>query len=380
MKVAHVIGGLGPGGAETLLARLVLRPSQLEHEVICLGPRDMHSSALEANGVSVHHLDLGSERLPARKLMQVRTLLKASGADVVQGWMYRSNLVAGLFARAGRIPAVWSIHCASLAPLDWSARSWVFASSLFSRLLPAAIINCSQRSIELHGRLGFPQSLVRWVPNGYDSSAFYPDAGDRKRVRDEHGIAEREFVLGAVSRWHEEKDVPGLLTALAKLRDAGEPLKCLLIGHLLDQDNAALMQAIRERELQDLVVPLGRRTDVAKLLRAVDLHVLASRSESFPNVVGEAMLSGTPCVVTDVGDAAYIVGGEGWVAPPGSPELLAARIGEAHRMFVEEPSAWSRRREAARARIVDDFGLERMAQAYEAIWREVARPARRSGA
>jgi glycosyltransferase involved in cell wall biosynthesis len=49
-------------------------------------------------------------------------------------------------------------------------------------------------------------------------------------------------------------------------------------------------------------------------------------------------------------------------------------------MFVEEPSAWSRRREAARARIVDDFGLERMAQAYEAIWREVARPARRSGA
>jgi glycosyltransferase involved in cell wall biosynthesis len=127
-----------------------------------------------------------------------------------------------------------------------------------------------------------------------------------------------------------------------------------------------------------VVIPLGRRGDVVDILRAIDLHVLPSRSESFPNTVAEAMLSGVPCVVTHAGDAPLMVGDTGWVAPPKDPLSLAACIEEAYREFRDDKSEWQTRRSAARARIAKNYTSRRMASEYEAVWRSVAQKRNRS--
>jgi glycosyltransferase involved in cell wall biosynthesis len=105
-------------------------------------------------------------------------------------------------------------------------------------------------------------------------------------------------------------------------------------------------------------------------MSALDVHVLSSRVDAFPNVVAEAMCCGTPCVVTDVGDAALIVGRTGWVAPPGDPAALAAAMGEALAERADA-DAWSRRRQAARERIVANFGLSTVVESYARLWSEV---------
>ena len=372
MKVLHVIGGVGPGGAETLMYRLVTRPSDVTHEVICLGGRDWYSDGLDQHGIETHYLGMSRLAVVPSGLRQLRELVRRSGADVVQGWMYRSNVLASLAARRAGVPSVWSIHCASLEPLGPVARFWAYASGLLARRLPAAVINCSRRSIAMHEKLGFGGANVSWVPNGYEPTAFFPDDDRRDKVRAELGLTRDQFVIGSVSRWHTEKDIPNLLKAFAILSGQGSDLRCLLVGHRLDRSNEGLTSAVAALGIEDRVVPLGRRGDVPDLLRAIDLLVLPSRSESFPNVVPEAMLCGTPCVVTDVGDAGFIVGSGGWVVPPRDPEALASAIQRARDEFETDPRDWTKRKAAARERIVSNFTLEQMAHRYRDVWRAVS--------
>jgi glycosyltransferase involved in cell wall biosynthesis len=112
---------------------------------------------------------------------------------------------------------------------------------------------------------------------------------------------------------------------------------------------------------------------VDSLARALDLHILASGGgEAFPNAVAETMLSGTPSVVTDVGDCAYLVGGSGWTVPPRNPEAMAEAIRQAHEEWRDDPAKWADRGADARQRIVDNFSIDRMISAYEEVWRSVA--------
>jgi glycosyltransferase involved in cell wall biosynthesis len=83
------------------------------------------------------------------------------------------------------------------------------------------------------------------------------------------------------------------------------------------------------------------------------------------------MLSGTPNVVTAVGDCASIVGDSGWIVPPRDPEQLAGAIAEAFEEWRNNPSAWAARRSAARTQIADNFSADRMAAGYEDAWARV---------
>ena len=105
-------------------------------------------------------------------------------------------------------------------------------------------------------------------------------------------------------------------------------------------------------------------------MNALDFHILPSASEAFPNVVAEAMACGTPCIVTDVGDAALIVGSTGWVVPPKQPRQLAAAMVDA--MADATTTGHAQRRSRSRQQIVDNFSLEKMTQSYVRLWQSVA--------
>lgn len=370
VRVFHVITGIGPGGAETVLYRVVTGSIALEHEIASFTDRDWYSSRLEARGIRVHYLRMRSAASGVAAALRLNRLIRDSGADLVQCWMYRANVLGGLLARVAGIPVVWNIRCSSPELLRFSSRLWAHAARFLSPFIPALVVNCSARSAETHEKLGYSWAKVEVIPNGYDPQEFYPDDTARRLCRVSLGLADETFVVGSVARWDVYKDIPMLLRAVRIAHERGVRLRCLLVGHLLDSGNTALVNAVENAGCTGIVIPLGRR-DVHDFARAMDLHVLASRSEGFPNVVAETMLCGTPNAVTDVGDAALIVGDTGWVRQPRNPELLAAAIEAAYREWSERPNEWANRRSIARQRIIDSFSLERMVARYESLWKRV---------
>ena len=372
LRILHIINDLTLGGAETLLFRVVTSDSANEHRVVSLGKAAWYSPRFQEEGIEVQHLDMDSVASVPGALARLSRIVRGSSADVVHCWMYRSNVFGGVVAKAARKPVVWGIHCSSIDALRPSSRALARLSGVLARWTPDFVINCSTQSAELHRRIGYSAAAGAVVHNGYDASAFFPDEEARRRQRAALGLSAADFAIGSISRWDSLKDIPNLLEALRLVADRGVQFRCFLIGSGLSEDNVELQREIQRRGCVGLIQPLGRRNDIEDLARALDLHVLASRTEAFPSVVAETMLSGTPNVVTDVGDASVMIGGTGWPVPARNPGKLADAIVEAHREWSNDPDRWNERRGAGRQRIAENFSFDSMLRAYERLWAEVA--------
>ena len=169
-----------------------------------------------------------------------------------------------------------------------------------------------------------------------------------------------------VARWDPQKDHANLLAAAARLARGGRDFRCVLVGRGMERNNHTLWQLISALGLAGKLILLGARNDIPDVMNAIDLHVLSSQAEAFPNVVAEAMACGTPCVVTGVGDASFIVGDAGWVVPPRDLNALADTIEKAI-AAIEGPQREAISK-ACRQSVVDAFGIERMTAAYLDIW------------
>jgi glycosyltransferase involved in cell wall biosynthesis len=373
LRVLHVINGLGVGGAEALLYRLATRTSEIEHEVVALAGPDWYTPMLERQGVSVHHLNIASPLSALRGMLALNRIATRRRFDVVQSWMYGSNLVAGLVVRRLGIPVVWGIHTSTFEGVNFGSRVAARVGAAFAPRLADFIINCSSRSALIHARMASPCVENAVIHNGYDPEAFFPDERFRAVTRASLNLADGAFVIGAIARWNRQKDIPNLMSAAALMQAKGLPLSWIIIGRGLDESNQELVRLIDEAGCRDNVQLLGERSDIPDIARAMDVHVLPScGGEAFPNVIAETMLSGVPNVVTDIGDSAQIVEQTGWVIAPRDPEALSEAVAMAFAEWRDRPEQWRHRRQTARARIAKRFTFDKMAAAYEDIWTTMA--------
>ncbi len=376
MRIAHVITGLGQGGAEAVLFRLATyAETPTRHVVISLTDEGVYGPRLRAAGITVHTLGLARGRITLGALLQLRALLRDEAPDAVQTWMYHADLIGGVAARLAGIRAVaWGIRNSG-NHLDRSSRSARLVLGLCARLsawVPRAIVCAAQDAAKRHQALGYRGQKMVVIPNGYDLSRYAPapEAGARMRARWE--VPQDAVLVGCVARWDPLKDHANLLGALALLRQqqGGAAVRGVLVGRGMTPANGELLALIEAQGLTGSVLLAGPSDDIPAVMNALDVHVLSSCAEGFPNVVAEAMACGTPCVVTNVGDAAYIVGETGVVVPPQQPQALAkgmaqmlARIAGDGRAATGEPG---------RQRVLSMFDLTRMVQAYETVWRRIA--------
>lgn len=371
MNVLHVITNLDDGGAQTVLLRLVTADAHDRHGVISLTDEGVVGARLAAAGVPVRTIGLPRGRLTAPGFAHLVRAIRRARPDVVQTWMYHADLLGGLAARiAGARTVVWGIRNTDLdrSRVSRQTRLTARACAAVSRIVPRGIVSCSERAAQAHAALGYPAERIVVVPNGYDLGAFAPDLEARRRVRAELAIGETQALFGMVARWDPHKDHANLIAALAQLEGADIPdWRCALVGRDMDARNPALCALLARHGIGPRVLALGVRDDVPAVMNALDLHLLSSVGEAFPNVVAEAMACGTPVVATDSGDAALIVGETGWIVPPGEPRALADAIRSALRE-LSVPGARTVRAAACRERIARNFGLERMVAGYRAAW------------
>ena len=292
---------------------------------------------------------------------------------MIQTRLDHANLVGGLMAGfAGAPPLIWAVHSTNLGPLrrTWKTRIVRRLCAQLSRVVPRSIVSDARSSAALYQKIGFSASKLIVVPNGVDPLVFQPARDARERTRRMWGVAPDEILLGCVARWDPLKDHENLVRAVRQLANRGRRFRCALVGRGMDAHNRELQSLIERWGVADHLILAGASSDVPAIMNALDLHVLPSRSESLPVAVLEAMACGTPCVVTDVGDARYMVGETGWIARPQDSAALADAIEAA---LVEcRPETREQRAGMCRARVIREFSLARMGADYAALWTKAA--------
>ncbi len=357
-----------------MLLRLVDRLQDVfDQEVVSLTNSGPVGERIAALGVPVRML--GMRRGVPNPLAVVRLagMIRRFGPDVVQTWMYHADLVGGLAARlAGMRAVAWNIRNNELGAEEssWWIRQVVTACARLSRHIPARIVCCSHAAMRTHVALGYEPSRFVVLPNGFDLDRFRPDAGARTRVREELGISKRTPLIGLVARFHPQKNHALFFSAAALLHARRPDVHFVLAGRGVDPQNEQMACWIRDAGIEKVAHLLGERDDVPHLTAALDISTSSSSwGEAFPNVLGEAMACCVPCVATDVGDAALIVGDTGRTVPRNNPEALARAWEELLSLPEEERRALGR---AARARICEHFDMNAVAERYAALYRELA--------
>lgn len=379
MNLLHIITGLNNGGAEAVLLRLVATDQSKgnDHNVVSLMDRGIYAVRLEQAGATVHTLNFPRGRVTAAGLVQLFRLIREIRPDVVQTWMYHSDLIGGVVALLAGVRSIaWGIRHANLDPAHNSRATLriVRLCALLSGWVPRKIVSCSAQAARVHQAVGYRADKFIHIPNGYNLQRLQPDAASRSALRAELGIAHNAFVLGMVARFDVQKDHRNLVQALGLLKRRGVPFTCLLVGVGMDEANGELRGWLDAAGVAGHVKLLGPRSDVPAVMNALDVHVLSSLGEAFPNVLAEAMACGTPCVTTDVGDAAVIVADHGWVVAPQDSVALAEGLIQAHDSFTADGAAWQARQAACRAHIMANFELELMCERYRQAWQLCMKP------
>jgi glycosyltransferase involved in cell wall biosynthesis len=149
---------------------------------------------------------------------------------------------------------------------------------------------------------------------------------------------------------------------------AAPDVRFVLAGRGVVAENAALSGCIKEEGLAGKVFLLGERRDVASLLPAFDLYCSSSTNEAFPAVVAEAMSSGVPCVVTDVGASKELVDGLGLAVPPGDADGLAAALVA---MLALPPDQRVSIGQRGRQRVIERYSVESFVGGYERLYHDI---------
>ena len=207
------------------------------------------------------------------------------------------------------------------------------------------------------------------MPNGFDYDRFKPYADANRKLRFSLKLDFNTFLIGRIARYHPMKDYANFILAAKKIICKFSNVHFVLSGREVVESNTRLVTMIKDTGFTEKFHLLGDRGDIPEIMAGLDVHVSSSCSESFPNVVGEAMCCSVPSVVTDVGDCREIVGKTGIVVPPKDHEALANGLETYIKMNSTERFMIGK---AARARIASRFSLTSISKQYEALYRDLS--------
>ena len=355
---------LNQGGAQRQLVTLAcgLRARGWDVAVARFYAGDRWEEELRHAGVTLYDLRKRGRWDVLAFLFRLGRLLRTERPTILHGYLSVPNLLAVLLrplSPGTRI--VWGIRASNmdLSHYDWLARLTFFLACRTACLADLIIVN-SHAGRDYHIAHGYPRQKTLVIPNGIDTRRFQFDAAGRRRLRAEWGISSEAVLIGLVGRLDPMKDHPTFLRAAALLTLQDARCRFVCVGDGPPEYANKLRREARALGLDDRLIWAGSRDDMAAAYSAFDIACSSSYSEGLPNVVAEAMACGRPCVVTDVGDSAAVVGDTRWVVPPKDPAALCNALAP---LLHLDPDDRSRLGVQARTRIVERFSVERMIEA-----------------
>ena len=370
-RVLHIISGLNQGGAEQMLLQLLRKvdPVKYPMEVVSLTSAGVVGERIEReSGVVTKALHWERWRKRILALRDLRKSVESFQPDILQGWMYHGN-IAGWLARKlapGNPHLVWNIRCSldALEKFNRTTRACIGLAGRLSSSVNRIVYNSAHSSAQHHQR-GYAVDRSIVIPNGIDTCLFRPDPMRKEQLLKGLGLPPGTNLFGHIARYDPLKDHQTLLAAVREVVNRRDDAVFVLAGRNVDWSNRILTREIADLQIGKHVRLLGEVQEVAALMAGLDVSVCSSMAEGFPTVVAESMACEVPCVTTDVGDAAEIVGDAGAVVARRDPGALAKAC-----LTLIDLDRDRRLSLAAkcRKRIKEKFSLDSVVQRYEEVY------------
>ncbi|PWT76531.1 MAG: group 1 glycosyl transferase [Chloroflexi bacterium] len=356
MKIMFLIRSLGHGGAERQLVNLAQALRKLGHgvTVVTFYSGEWLEKELSDAGVPVWTLGKHGRWDIVSTAIKLVRLVHKYRPDILHSYLSTANLLALLpKACCPSLKLVWGVRASNVDfdCYDWFTRLSFQCECLLSKVADLIIAN-SHTGRDYHLAHGFPGKKMILIHNGINTDRFKRDEEAGKRLRREWGIEERETLIGHVGRLDPMKDHPTFLKAAALVAQHRKGIRFVCVGEGPERYREELHSLANKLGLAGRLIWAGTRRDMPAVYSALDVAVSSSRwGEGLPNVVAEAMACGVPCVVTDVGDSAFLVGEFGIVVKAGDPTLLAQGIN------VALTSAFKKSSTPLRDRVLNNFSV-----------------------
>ena len=327
-KIVHIITGLNNGGAEMMLYKLLKYSdkNKYDFQVISMMNEGVMGGKIKNLNIPVYTLNM-KRGIPSFKAI-FKALKICKNVDIIQTWMYHADLLGFIISKILKKKIIWGIHHANLERDKNKKITLMIAKvNAFLSKWTDLIISCSIIAKENHIKYGYNQQNMEVIPNGFELEKFHYIENARSKLIEEFPMIKGKLTFSLVARYEILKDHKTCLEAMKIIKEKlRENFIVLLCGTNINQKNKELMDLIIKNKLENNILLLDRREDIPIIMSATDIYISSSSGEGFPNVIGEAMACETPCVVTDVGDSAYIVGDTGRVIERQNPRKLAIEI------------------------------------------------------
>ena len=364
-KIGHIITGLELGGAERALISLMKgvkknTKNSSKEFIICLKDKSYFSRELDKLKIKTYYLKMKNDSLNILKQIQLIKILKKENPDLIQSWMYHSDLIGSIASVFVKKKIFWTLHNFNISykALGFQTRLIVFICAIFSYIFPDKIISVSKAAIKNHIKAGYKNGKFVHIPLGYQKARNKMIIHKKKNT----------IIFGSLSRWNVQKNHSFMLEAFGNLKKRTKlRFNLILAGQGLDKNNIHLRNLIKKNNLVKEVTLLGRVNDVKSFYSNIDVHILTSIGEAFPNVICEAMSNGIPCVSTNVGDVSDIIDDTGWIFETNNYLNLETILTSIY-SEIKNRKIWDMRKKLCQARIQNNFGLDRMIQYYYQVW------------
>lgn len=427
-KIIHIINGLDLGGTETALYRLLqITYETYQLHVIVLNQTGYYSKKITELGVPVEYLNIKNN--PIMACWRLKKRLQQHQPDIVQTWLYHADLIGGLIATyCGVKQIIWGIRCEGLGLKKSTALIQLICAKL-SNKVPSHIVTNSKKAADYHIRIGYQANKVQVIHNGFDTALFKvkqshirneleklftsdsphslpsptPLSFSRRRESlhesslqatseidshlrgndngcrndnihqnavDPHQAHSRAnlIFIGTLARFHADKGYNTLIASIDPICDRHPNARFILCGNGCHAQNKILNTWLGRLHHQNKVILIDGTEEPIDYLNALDIFVLPSNTEGFPNSLAEAMLCELPCIATDVGETRLICGEHAILVSKENPdELTQACL----TMIKKKSSECIQLGKLARNYIEQSFSMEIYKQNFKNVYEKI---------
>ena len=379
MKIIHLINSLNKGGAEGNLYRLCKfhkkkYKNNINITIITLIDNGFYEAELKKIGIKIFSLNMNKQNKFfdfIKKVLKLRKFIKKQNPDIIQSWMYHSNFIALFIPKRFYDKLFWNIRHSELNT-KISKKMTIFLSiicGLFSKIVPKKIIYCSEKSINFHENYHFySKNKTVLIYNGCSDKTYYPSKNLYLDFRKKNKIKKTEIVIGYAGRYAKQKNIFSMLFAFSKIIKNQKNVYLYMVGKDISLQNKELTSYTNDLKINNNVFFLNEQKNLLEFYNGIDFLLLASHSESFPNVIAEAMLCSTPVLSSNAGCSKKIIDDFGFIMNNNDHASIFKNLKIILNSFKYKKKEWRSHKKNSRLQIQKNFSITNMSNAYFKNW------------